>query len=103
MTNSRGIWLIGAALVLSSLTGCSPSDEGASADEAAAGSDPAAAGEPTLGPVDGHDLPGVDLDRIQVGDTAPDFSLESYGGEIVTLSDYRGQQDVILVFYRGHW
>jgi|GEM_PF-933793 len=56
-----------------------------------------------LGPVDGHDLPGVDLDRVAVGDTAPDFSLVSYRGPVVTLSDFRGEKDVVLVFYRGHW
>ena len=56
-----------------------------------------------LGPADGQDLPGVALDRIQVGEPAPDFTLEAYGGGTVTLSDYRGRKDVILVFYRGHW
>jgi hypothetical protein len=56
-----------------------------------------------LGPHDGHDLPGVALERVQVGDTAPDFSLESYDDGVVTLSDFRGDQNVVLAFYRGHW
>jgi hypothetical protein len=56
-----------------------------------------------LGPVDGHDLPGVDLERIKVGDVAPDFSLASLAGPVVTLSDFRGAKNVILVFYRGYW
>lgn len=56
-----------------------------------------------LGPVDGHDLSGMDLDRVKDGDLAPDFSLESYAGPVVTLSDFRGQKNVVLVFYRGHW
>lgn len=56
-----------------------------------------------LGPVDGHDLPAEDLDRIQVGDEAPDFALEAYGGGVRRLSDYRGEKNVVLVFYRGHW
>lgn len=56
-----------------------------------------------LGPADGGDLPGADLDRIQVGQEAPDFSLESHGGEVVTLSGLRGETNVLLVFYRGHW
>ncbi len=56
-----------------------------------------------LGPKDGRDLPPVDLDRVQVGDEAPDFSLQSYAGQVVTLSDFRGEKDVVLVFYRGHW
>lgn len=56
-----------------------------------------------LGPVDGHDLPRADLGRVAVGEPPPDFSLESYEGGVVTLSDFRGEKDVILVFYRGHW
>ena len=56
-----------------------------------------------LGPVDGRDLPGVDLERVQVGDVAPDFSLVSLAGPVVTLSEFRGTRNVILVFYRGWW
>jgi len=56
-----------------------------------------------LGPVDGRDLPAVDLERVQVGDVAPDFSLASLAGPVVTLSDFRGVKNVILVFYRGYW
>lgn len=58
---------------------------------------------PRLGPVDGLDLPPADTGRVAVGDIAPDFSLEAFGGDVVTLSEYRGAKDVILVFYRGHW
>ncbi len=66
-------------------------------------SSPESAPEVPLGPVDGRDLPGVALDRIQVGESAPDFTLEAFRGGRVTLSDFRGRQDVVLVFYRGHW
>ena len=59
--------------------------------------------ETVLGPVDGHDLPGVDLDRVQVGEPAPDFKLTSLAGPPVTLSSFRGVKNVVLVFYRGHW
>ena len=58
---------------------------------------------PVLGPVDGHDLPGIELDRVAVGMEAPDFSLRALSGDVITLSDYRGDKDVVLVFYRGHW
>ena len=58
---------------------------------------------PRLGPADGLDLAPVDTGRVAVGDTAPDFSLASYAGPVVTLSDFRDRKDVILVFYRGHW
>jgi hypothetical protein len=56
-----------------------------------------------LGPVDGHDLPPTDLERVAVGSEAPDFTLRAFPEGAVTLSDYRGQRDVVLVFYRGHW
>ena len=56
-----------------------------------------------LGPVDGRDLPPADTGRVSVGDRAPDFSLDSHADGVLTLSDYRGTKDVILVFYRGWW
>jgi len=34
------------------------------------------------------------------GEPAPDFTLPSVGGDAVTLSDYRGQKNVVLLFYR---
>ena len=61
------------------------------------------ASEPRLGPQDGFDLPGVDTGRVAVGDVAPDFSLVNYEGAITTLSDFRRDKNVILVFYRGYW
>ena len=59
--------------------------------------------DPRLGPRDGLDLPGVDTGRVAVGDVAPDFSLMSYAGTVTTLSDFRGEKNVILIFYRGYW
>ena len=56
-----------------------------------------------LGPADGRELPRADLERVAVGDEAPNFTLASYGGEAVELASYRGQKNVVLVFYRGHW
>lgn len=61
------------------------------------------AGAQTLGPKDGLNLPRADLERVKVGETAPDFTLEALRGPPITLSQYRGKQNVILVFYRGHW
>ena len=57
----------------------------------------------TLGPADGLDLPGGAPDRVAVGDVAPDFALESFRGDTLTLSEYVGKREVILVFYRGAW
>ncbi len=56
-----------------------------------------------LGPADGFDLPAVDTGRVAVGDEAPDFSLRTMAGETLTLSRLRGEQNVVLAFYRGHW
>ena len=36
---------------------------------------------------------------IEVGHEAPDFRLKGPGGAFVTLSEYRGQKHVVLVFY----
>ena len=56
-----------------------------------------------MGPHDGLDLTAVDTGRVSVGDLVPDFSAMSYDGSVVTLSDYRGEKNVVLVYYRGHW
>ena len=58
---------------------------------------------PQLGPVDGFDLPPTEIDRVAVGSEAPDFSLVAMNNEVTTLSDFRGEKNVVLVFYRGHW
>ncbi|MBI4420329.1 MAG: redoxin domain-containing protein [Gemmatimonadetes bacterium] len=58
---------------------------------------------PRLGPKDGPTSPATDLDRVKVGDAAPDFTLAALDGRRLTLSDYRGKKNVILVFYRGWW
>lgn len=64
---------------------------------------PGSADDARLGPADGLDLPPADLDRVAVGDEAPDFRLESLRRGPLALSDFRGEKDVVLVFYRGHW
>lgn len=56
-----------------------------------------------LGPRDKADLRATDLERVKVGDTAPDFTLENMDGRAISLSDFRGRKNVVLVFYRGHW
>ena len=57
----------------------------------------------TFGPADGHELPPADLERVAVGDLAPDFTAATTSGEPITLSSYRGEKNVLLFFYRGHW
>lgn len=56
-----------------------------------------------LGPVDGQELAATDLERVNVGGSAPDFSLEDETGKVVALSQFRDKKNVVLVFYRGHW
>lgn len=56
-----------------------------------------------FGPKDGADLKPTDLERIKVGDKAPDFTLKNMDGKRISLSDFAGKKNVVLVFYRGHW
>jgi len=56
-----------------------------------------------LGPKDGADLSPTDLNRIKVGQPAPDFSLEDVNGKTITLSEFRDKKTIVLVFYRGYW
>lgn len=85
------------ALACLSAAACT-SDERAAAD-ARSNADPSA----ELGPVDGRELPEANLERVALGDRAPDFRLESLRRGAVTLSEFRGAKDVVLVFFRGHW
>lgn len=41
-------------------------------------------------------MPKVDLNK-----PAPDFALENYRGDQVSLSQFRHKQNVLLVFNRG--
>lgn len=36
---------------------------------------------------------------LKEGDKAPDFTLKATGGKTISLSDYRGRQNVVLYFY----
>jgi len=40
---------------------------------------------------------------LQVGEIAPDFTLEDQNNQKVTLSSARGSRPTVLVFYRGNW
>jgi cytochrome oxidase Cu insertion factor (SCO1/SenC/PrrC family) len=56
-----------------------------------------------LGPKDGSNLPPTDLERVKIGDTAPDFTLENMDGQRITLSEMYSKKNVVLVLYRGQW
>jgi peroxiredoxin (alkyl hydroperoxide reductase subunit C) len=62
-----------------------------------------AAAPNNLGPKDGAGLPVTEIERVKIGDKAPDFTLENLDGKSISLSSYRGKKNVVLVFYRGYW
>jgi len=39
--------------------------------------------------------------RVKTGQTPPDFTLTNTRGESVTLSSFKGEKNVYLVFNRG--
>jgi len=44
----------------------------------------------------------ADTKTLNVGDTAPDFTLKTIGLKEISLRDYRGR-NVILLFYPLDW
>jgi cytochrome oxidase Cu insertion factor (SCO1/SenC/PrrC family) len=56
-----------------------------------------------LGPKDGAGQAPTDLERVKVGQPAPDFTLTNMDGKPISLADFRGKKNLVLVFYRGHW
>jgi peroxiredoxin len=41
------------------------------------------------------------MPQVSLSTIAPDFSLQNFRGETVTLSDFYGKANVLLVFNRG--
>ncbi len=41
------------------------------------------------------------MPRVSLNTPAPDFTLQNYQGETVRLSDFKGTDNVLLVFNRG--
>ncbi len=105
MTKKHTI-LIALLTVLSCLLACDNSNSlnQKSADVSALTKElptpPPPAATPTLPPIDAA---RTDLNRVLVGSTAPDFLLEDMHRQKVKLSDFRGKQTVVLVFYRGYF
>lgn len=40
---------------------------------------------------------------VHVGDTAPDFALPATAQQQISLSQYRGEKNVLLAFYPLDW
>ena len=40
------------------------------------------------------------MSRVSLNQVAPDFSLPDFAGNMVSLSDFRGRRNVLLVFNR---
>jgi peroxiredoxin len=41
------------------------------------------------------------MPKVAIDQPAPDFTLQDYRGNLVSLSQYRSRQPVLLVFNRG--
>lgn len=41
--------------------------------------------------------------KIQIGQLAPDFTLQSHLGTEVKLSDFRGYKNVVIAFFPLAW
>ena len=39
--------------------------------------------------------------RVELNQVAPDFTLEDFKGNAVSISDFRDKKNVLLVFNRG--
>jgi peroxiredoxin len=89
LTWKRG-WIVGLALVLG-MTGFAPAAQARSEAYQENIYDPG-----VLKPRDSQL-------RVQVGETAPDFSLPAVSGGKVTLSGYRGKKNVVLSFVPAAW
>ena len=85
--NTGFIWLI-AALIFLAAAGVSLAESGAFTGSIY---DP------------GQLKPTDSVLRVAVGDRAPDFTLPSVSGEMVTLSSFRGKKNVVISFVPAAW
>ena len=42
-------------------------------------------------------------DRVEVGEEAPHFELESLDGQRLSLESLRDESPLVLIFFRGTW
>jgi peroxiredoxin len=41
------------------------------------------------------------MSKVALNTQAPDFTLDDFAGQSLSLSDYKGEKNVLLVFNRG--
>jgi hypothetical protein len=87
------ISFVAVVMCIGLMVGCGPLNDGSANPTATATQPPAPT--PTA-PGDSEAPEGIPA----IGDHAPDFTLPSVWGEAFTLSNYRGDQNVVLLFYR---
>ena len=99
-TGKAFVWFVAVVTCVCLVTSCSP----------ATAPPPAPADTPTLEPTPAPTpsatppataTPSENPGGIPaIGDTAPDFTLPSATADTIDLSSYRGEKNVVLIFYR---
>ena len=41
------------------------------------------------------------MPKVKIDTPAPDFTLQDFRGETISLSDFEGRKNVVLIFNRG--
>jgi len=102
--NPRRVFISFVIIVICAgvMSSCGPSDNGTALSPTATGLPiSTATAAPPLAPTStapgGTEAPGG---IPVIGDSAPDFTLPSVWGDAFTLSNYRDDQNVVLLFYR---
>ena len=48
-----------------------------------------------------NDNKGLLMPRVELNAKAPDFTLNDFNGKTISLADFTGQKNVLVVFNRG--
>lgn len=107
MNRTNSHWKFLVLLTVLVMAGCAdqPADPQPVADP---GNPPGALelAESEYGPLEtGSESPPTTIEpaRVEVGAKAPDFEATGLDGEAVSLSDYLGEQNVVVAFSRANW
>lgn len=104
MEKNRVLTLVASLCLCALILGaCSPGDLNRPTPSVPATPRPATTANPTEQPSPTVAPPPTATARPTApapGEPAPDFTLQSVWGEPITLSSYRGHNNVVLLFYR---